>query len=93
MKLIVTKDDILNVFAARTGLAPHEIQIDLGGQDAAPNIHSDEVRAAIYTFWNEGRVAKDGQHPNKISLIKATRRLTGCSLKEGMDFVESHFHR
>jgi ribosomal protein L7/L12 len=59
MKLIVNRTDIENFFAAKAGLEPHQIQIDIVSEPIVPSmpvvqsIASHIVRDAIDTIFTE----------------------------------------
>ena len=102
MKLVINRTDIIDVFAAKTGLEHHQIEIDIVSQPIVPSfpkinsLHDAEVRNAIESIYDEAmniqeeyRVGK-GICPNKIALIKAVRTLVpNTSLKDAKDYVEN----
>jgi ribosomal protein L7/L12 len=84
MKLVINRNDIIDVFAAKTGLEHHQI-------------HDVEVRNAIASIYDEAMNIQEeyragkGICPNKISLIKAVRTLVpNTSLKDAKEYVENN---
>jgi ribosomal protein L7/L12 len=59
MKLVVNRTDIENVFAAKAGLEPHQIQIDIVSQPivpmmpVVPHLTNHNIREAIDTIFTE----------------------------------------
>ena len=102
MKLVINRTDIIDVFAARTGLEHHQIEIDIVSQPIVPSfpkinsLHDVEVRTAIESIYDEAMNIQEeyragkGICPNKIALIKAVRTLVpNTSLKDAKDYVEN----
>ena len=103
MKLVINRTDIIDVFAAKSGLEPHQIEIDIVSQPIVPSfpkinsLNDVEVRTAIASIFDEAMNIQDqyreGKNvcPNKISLIKAVRTLVpNTSLKDAKDYVENN---
>jgi hypothetical protein len=103
MKLVINRTDIIDVFAAKSGLEPHQIEIDIVSQPIVPSfpkinsLNDVEVRTAIASIFDEAMNIQDQYRegktvcPNKISLIKAVRTLVpNTSLKDAKDYVENN---
>jgi hypothetical protein len=103
MKLVINRNDIIDVFAAKTGLEHHQIEIDIVSQPIVPSfpkinsLHDVEVRNAIASIYDEAMNIQEeyragkGICPNKISLIKAVRTLVpNTSLKDAKEYVENN---
>ena len=103
MKLVINRTDIIDVFAAKTGLEHHQIEIDVVSQPIVPSfpkinsLHDVEVRTAIESIYDEAMNIQEeyragkGICPNKIALIKAVRTLVpNTSLKDAKDYVENN---
>lgn len=102
MKLVINRTDIIDVFAAKTGLEHHQIEIDIVSQPIVPSfpkinsLLDVEVRNAIASIFDEAMNIQEeyragkGVCPNKIALIKAVRTLVpNTSLKDAKDYVEN----
>ena len=102
MKLVINRTDIIDVFAAKTGLEHHQIEIDIVSQPIVPSfpkinsLHDVEVRTAIESIYDEAMNIQEeyragkGICPNKIALIKAVRTLVpNTSLKDAKEYVEN----
>lgn len=102
MKLVINRTDIIDVFAAKSGLEPHQIEIDVVSQPIVPSfpkinsLLDVEVRNAIESIYDEAMNIQEeyragkGICPNKIALIKAVRALVpNTSLKDAKDYVEN----
>ncbi len=101
MKLVINRNDIIDVFAAKLGLEHHQIEIDI--QPIVPvfpkvnSLHDLETRTALETIYDEAMNIQEeyragkGICPNKIALIKAVRSLVpNTSLKDAKDYVENN---
>ena len=87
MKLVLSQSEVHDIVAERYNIRVDQVEIQgLHPAPSVPNIDNVEVRKALIAL-----AVLDGANrysPNRIALIKAIRTLTGCSLKEGKDFLE-----
>ena len=91
MKLVITRKDIIDTFAEKTGLPSNQIVMDMdsiiGFEPMKGSIHDPVVRDAIITIFND--TTRLGYVDNRIALIKAVRTLTSAGIKDSKDFVEN----
>lgn len=91
MKLTINRQDIIDAFVARTGVEPHQIEINVEVEPApvVTSLNNPAVRDALRSFFHQGSRKACGEIISRIDLIKAVRTLCpGSSLKEAKDFVE-----
>ena len=72
MKLTINRQDIIDAFVARTGVEPHQIEINVEVEPApvVTSLNNPAVRDALRSFFHQGSRKACGEIISRIDLIK-----------------------